>query len=149
MKKQFLRGKIELFMISKKCKYAIKALLYLADHQSEGRSIFSSEIAEQENIPKKFLETILRELRNFQFVQSKRGKAGGYKLLKEPKDINLADLMRAVDGPIAMLPCVSLNYYANCEECDEKICKIKPVFEEVRDKTLKILNATTIDKMAR
>ncbi|MDA8699320.1 Rrf2 family transcriptional regulator [Flavobacteriaceae bacterium] len=136
-------------MISKKCKYAIKALLYLADHQSEGRSIFSSEIAEQENIPKKFLETILRELRNFQFVQSKRGKAGGYKLLKEPKDINLADLMRAVDGPIAMLPCVSLNYYANCEECDEKICKIKPVFEEVRDKTLKILNATTIDKMAR
>ncbi|MDB4643858.1 Rrf2 family transcriptional regulator [Flavobacteriaceae bacterium] len=135
-------------MISKKCKYAIKALLYLADHQSEGRSIFSSEIAEQENIPKKFLETILRELRNFQFVQSKRGKAGGYKLLKEPKDINLADLMRAVDGPIAMLPCVSLNYYANCEECDEKICKIKPVFEEVRDKTLKILNATTIDKMA-
>jgi Rrf2 family protein len=136
-------------MISKKCKYAIKALLYLADHQSEGRSIFSSEIAEQENIPKKFLETILRELRNFQFIQSKRGKAGGYKLLKEPKDINLADLMRAVDGPIAMLPCVSLNYYANCEECDEKICKIKPVFEEVRDKTLKILNATTIDKMAR
>ena len=136
-------------MISKKCKYAIKALLYLADHQSEGRSIFSSEIAEQENIPKKFLETILRELRNFQFVQSKRGKAGGYKLLKEPKDINLADLMRAVDGPVAMLPCVSLNYYANCEECDEKICKIKPVFEEVRDKTLKILNATTIDKMAR
>jgi len=136
-------------MISKKCKYAIKALLYLADHQSEGRSIFSSEIAEQENIPKKFLETILRELRNFQFVQSKRGKAGGYKLLKEPKDINLADLMRAVDGPIAMLPCVSLNYYANCEECDEKVCKIKPVFEEVRDKTLKILNATTIDKMAR
>lgn len=136
-------------MISKKCKYAIKALLYLADHQSEGRSIFSSEIAEQENIPKKFLETILRELRNFQFVQSKRGKAGGYKLLKEPKDINLAGLMRAVDGPIAMLPCVSLNYYANCEECDEKVCKIKPVFEEVRDKTLKILNATTIDKMAR
>jgi Rrf2 family protein len=136
-------------MISKKCKYAIKALLYLADHQSEGRSIFSSEIAEQENIPKKFLETILRELRNFQFVQSKRGKAGGYKLLKEPKDINLADLMRAVDGPIAMLPCVSLNYYANCEECDEKVCKIKPVFEEVRDKTLKILNTTTIDKMAR
>jgi Rrf2 family protein len=136
-------------MISKKCKYAIKALLYLADHQSEGRSIFSSEIEEQENIPKKFLETILRELRNFQFVQSKRGKAGGYKLLKEPKDINLADLMRAVDGPIAMLPCVSLNYYANCEECDEKVCKIKPVFEEVRDKTLKILNTTTIDKMAR
>jgi Rrf2 family protein len=136
-------------MISKKCKYAIKALLYLADHQSEGRSIFSSEIAEQENIPKKFLETILRELRNFQFIQSKRGKAGGYKLLKEPKDINLADLMRAVDGPIAMLPCVSLNYYANCEECDEKVCKIKPVFEEVRDKTLKILNTTTIDKMAR
>ena len=134
-------------MISKKCKYAIKALLYLADHQEDDRSIFSSEIAEQELIPKKFLETILRELRNFQFVQSKRGKTGGYKLLKDPKEINLADLMRAIDGPIAMLPCVSLNYYANCEECDEKICQIKPVFEEVRDQTLKILNSTSIDSM--
>jgi Rrf2 family protein len=134
-------------MISKKCKYAIKALLYLADHQSEDRSIFSSEIAEQEKIPKKFLETILRELRNFKLLQSQRGKTGGYRLLKEPKDIFLAELIRQVDGPIAMLPCVSLNYYASCEECDEENCKIKSVFEQVRDKTLKVLTSTSIDSM--
>ena len=122
-------------------------MLYLADHQSEDRSIFSSEIAEQEKIPKKFLETILRELRNFKLLQSQRGKTGGYRLLKDPKDIFLAELIRLVDGPIAMLPCVSLNYYASCEECDEENCKIKSVFEQVRDKTLKVLTSTSIDSM--
>ena len=130
-------------MISKKCKYAIKALLYLADNQSEERSIFSTEIAEKEKIPQKFLETILRELRNFQLLQSKRG----YKLLKKPSEIKLAELMRMMDGPIALLPCVSLNYYAPCEECDEKSCSIKPVFEKVRDETLSILGNTTIEMM--
>ena len=134
-------------MISKKCKYAIKALLYLSDHQSEGKSIFSSEIAEKEKITKKFLETILRELRNFKLLQSQRGKTGGYRLLKDPKDIYLAELIRLVDGPIAMLPCVSLNYYASCDECHEESCQIKNVFEKVSDKTLKILTTTSIDSM--
>lgn len=134
-------------MISKKCKYAIKALLYLADNQNEKRSIFSTEIAEQESIPQKFLETILRELRNFQLLQSKRGKTGGYRLLKHPSEIKLVDLMRMMDGPVALLPCVSLNYYAPCEECDERTCTIKPVFEKVRDQTLEILSNTTIETM--
>jgi len=134
-------------MISKKCKYAIKALLYLADRQSEDRAIFSSEIAENERIPKKFLETILRELRNFQLLQSQRGKTGGYRLLKQPKDINLAELMRLMDGPIALLPCVSLNYYASCEECDEATCQIKPVFEKIRDETLDVLYGATVESM--
>lgn len=134
-------------MISKKCKYAIKALLYLADNQSEVRSIFSTEIAENENIPQKFLETILRELRNFQLLQSKRGKTGGYKLLKKPSEIKLAELMRMMDGPIALLPCVSLNYYASCDECNETTCTIKPVFEKVRDQTLSILGNTSIEMM--
>lgn len=134
-------------MISKKCKYAIKALLYLADNQSEKRSIFSTEIAENENIPQKFLETILRELRNFQLLQSKRGKTGGYRLLKKPSEIKLAELMRMMDGPIALLPCVSLNYYASCDECNETTCTIKPVFEKVRDQTLSILGNTSIEMM--
>lgn len=134
-------------MISKKCKYAIKALLYLADNQSDDRSIFSTEIAEKEKIPQKFLETILREMRNFQLLQSKRGKFGGYRLLRKPSEIKLADLMRMMDGPIALLPCVSLNYYAPCDECNEKVCTIKPVFEKVRDETLSILGNTTIEMM--
>ena len=134
-------------MISKKCKYAIKSLLYLADFQEDDRSIFSTEIAEKENIPQKFLETILRELRNFQILQSRRGKTGGYRLIKQPNEIKLTDLMRMMDGPIALLPCVSLNYYASCEECNEKTCTIKPVFEKVRDQTLSILSNTTIESM--
>jgi len=134
-------------MISKKCKYAIKALLYLADHQSDERSVFSSEIAEKENIPKKFLETILRELRNFKLLQSQRGKTGGYRLIKNPDDIYLSELIRMVDGPIAMLPCVSLNYYSSCEECDEENCEIKRVFEKVRDRTLEVLTTTSISSM--
>jgi len=134
-------------MISKKCKYAIKALLYLAAHENEDRAIFSTEIAEKERIPKKFLETILRELRNFQILQSKRGKTGGYRLIKKPDSINLAELIRLMDGPIALLHCVSLNYYASCEECDEQNCQIKGVFEQVRDRTLEVLTATTIDQM--
>ncbi|MDA8850681.1 Rrf2 family transcriptional regulator [Flavobacteriaceae bacterium] len=134
-------------MISKKCKYAIKALLYLADHQSDERSVFSSEIAEKENIPKKFLETILRELRNFKLLQSQRGKTGGYRLIKNPDDIYLSELIRMVDGPIAMLPCVSLNYYASCDECDEENCEIKTVFEKVRDRTLEVLTTTSISSM--
>lgn len=131
-------------MISKKCKYAIKALLYLADHQLDDRAIFSTEIAEKERIPKKFLETILRELRNFQILQSRRGKMGGYRLLKDPNTIKLSDVMRLMDGPIALLPCVSLNYYNSCDECQEDNCTIKGVFEEVRDQTLSILTKTTI-----
>ena len=134
-------------MISKKCKYAIKALLYLTDFQEDDRSIFSTEIAEKENIPQKFLETILRELRNFQILQSRRGKTGGYRLNKQPNEIKLTDLIRMMDGPIALLPCVSLNYYASCEECNEKTCTIKPVFEKVRDQTLSILGNTTIESM--
>jgi|SaaInlLV_10m_DNA_1039704.scaffolds.fasta_scaffold70775_2 Rrf2 family protein len=134
-------------MISKKCKYAIKALLYLSDHERDGKPIFSSEIAEQERIPKKFLETILRELRNFQILQSSRGKTGGYRLLKRPEEIHLSELMRLMDGPIALLPCVSLNYYASCDECDEASCSIKGVFEQVRDRTLEILNSSTIASM--
>lgn len=135
-------------MISKKCKYAIKALLYLAEQQ-EDRSVFSSEIAEKENIPKKFLEAILRDLRNFQLVQSRRGAHGGYRLLKKPEDITLVELMRVMDGPIALLPCVSLNYYHSCEECDEANCTIKPAFEAIRDQTLAILKQTTIASMRR
>ncbi len=134
-------------MISKKCKYAIKALLYLAAHQEDSRPIFSAEIAEQEKIPKKFLETILRELRNLQLLQSRRGKMGGYRLIKDPEAIKLSDLIRFMDGPIALLPCVSLNYYTSCEECQEESCTIKGVFEQVRDQTLTILSQTSIASM--
>ena len=135
-------------MISKKCKYAIKAIQYIAKNESQGKPIFASEIAEQEGIPKKFLESILLDLRNNGILASRRGKHGGYILLKRPVEINFTDIIRIMDGPIAMLPCVSLNYYSPCFECkDEETCAIKMVFEKVRDCTLEVLTKSTFDKM--
>lgn len=134
-------------MITQKCKYAIKAILHIARHNNEEKLVFASEIAEQEQIPKKFLETILRDLRNHGIISSKRGKFGGYHLLKKPEEISFTEIIRIVDGPIAMLPCVSLNYYTQCEDCNEKNCQVKNVFEKVRDATLQVLNNSTIDKL--
>lgn len=135
-------------MISKKCKYAIKAILYIARNEQQNKAIFSSEIAENEGIPKKFLESILLDLRNNGILRSRRGKNGGYSMLKRPEEINFTEIIRIMDGPIAMLPCVSLNYYSPCLECkDEETCVIRNVFEKVRDATLDVLNNSSFEKM--
>jgi Rrf2 family protein len=134
-------------MITQKCKYAIKAILHIAKHQNEEKLVFASEIAEQEQIPKKFLETILRDLRNHGIISSRRGKFGGYHLLKKPEEITFTEIIRIVDGPIAMLPCVSLNYYTKCDDCNEEICQIKNVFEKVRNVTLDVLNNSSVSKL--
>lgn len=131
-------------MLSKKTKYAIRALISLGErYQKEPVNI--SFIAENEKIPKKFLEQILLELRNAGFLYSKKGAGGGYSLLKDPTEINLVQVMRITGGPIAQLPCVSLNFYQRCEECkDEDTCGIRDTFRDVRDATLKILLETSI-----
>ena len=135
-------------MVSKKCKYAIKAILYIARNEADDRSIFASEIAKNENIPQKFLESILRELCNQRILVSKRGRYGGYRLLKQPSEISFTEVMRIMDGPIALMPCVSLNYYTPCEECNqEEECVIRQVFLQVRNATLDIFNGATIDKL--
>jgi Rrf2 family protein len=136
-------------MLSKKCKYAIHALVYLAERFQDG-PVHIQEIAEHERIPKKFLEAILLELRNAKILHSKKGKGGGYYLYKKPEDVALIDVVRLMDGAIAMLPCVSLNYYEPCEECrDEKICGIRDAFLLVRDETLKILSETNLAKIVK
>lgn len=131
-------------MLSKKCKYAIHALVYLATRYQEG-PIHIQEIADNRHIPKKFLEAILLELRNAKILHSKKGKGGGYYLYKNPADVNLMEVIRLMDGAIAMLPCVSLNYYEPCEECvNEKNCGIRDSFIGVRDETLRILSQSTL-----
>jgi Rrf2 family protein len=131
-------------MLSKKAKYAINALVYLAKRQGEG-PIRISEIAEREHIPQKFLEAILLELRKGGLLTSRKGRSGGYTLLQSPDDINLAQVMRLIDGPIASLPCVSFRYYEKCEECkDEQTCGIRKVFFELRDESVKILIKSTL-----
>lgn len=136
-------------MLSKKCKYAIHALVYLAEKYQQG-PVQISEIAEKRHIPKKFLEAILLELRNAKVLHSKKGKGGGYYLHQKPSDVNLMEVIRLMDGAIAMLPCVSLNYYEKCEECrNEKTCGIRDAFINVRDETLAILGGSTLDKILK
>jgi Rrf2 family protein len=137
-------------MLSKKTKYAIKALVVLGKHADQP-PMQIQKISDEERIPKKFLEQILLDLRNAGFLYSKKGAGGGYSLNKDPKDIYLVQIMRITDGPIAMVPCASLNFYHKCEECkDEKTCGIRNVFVDVRDATLKILSETSVaDIIAR
>ncbi|WP_343534212.1 Rrf2 family transcriptional regulator [Pedobacter sp.] len=131
-------------MLSKKTKYAIKALVALGKNMNQP-PMQISKIAEEEHIPKKFLEQILLDLRNAGFLYSKKGAGGGYSLNKNPEDIYLVQILRLTDGPVAMLPCASLNFYHKCDECtDEVTCGIRSAFIDVRDATLKILGETSI-----
>lgn len=131
-------------MLSKKTKYGLKALIYIAK-QDRAEPVLISDISEIEVIPKKFLEAILLDLKKFGILGSKKGKGGGYYLLKDPETVTVATLIRVLDGPIAMLPCVSLNYYERCDDCpDEKVCALNHFMAEVRDNTLKLLQDKTL-----
>lgn len=134
-------------MLSKKTKYGLKALSYISG-KGIGTPTLISEIAEEKNIPRKFLEAILLQLKNNGFLGSKKGKGGGYYLLKDPEDITLAALIRVLEGPIAMLPCVSLNFYEKCEDCiSEEVCSLNGLMSEVRDKTLGILESKKLSDL--
>ena len=127
-------------MLSKKTKYGIKALIYLSKYEDK-IPVQIEAISKSENISRKFLESILLTLRKNGFLGSKKGKGGGYYLIKEPKEIKMSSIMRVLDGPIAMVPCVSLNFYEKCEDCpDENTCAVHNLMVEVRDSTLKIFN---------
>jgi len=128
-----------------KTKYGLKALSYLA-RQEFSVPVLISEISESENISKKFLESILLTLKKNGVLASKKGKGGGYYLLKRPNQIKISTVIRVLEGPIAMLPCVSLNYYEKCDDCDnEEKCSLNRLMVEVRDNTLKILENKTLE----
>lgn len=136
-------------MLSKKTQYALKALTFMAERKKDG-PILIAEIAKKKKIPLKFLENILLELRKAGLLESKKGKGGGYFFKVDPKDIPLAQVMRLIEGPIALLPCVSLNFYQKCKDCDEKKCGLNRVMKLVRDNTLEILeNKTVADLIAK
>ncbi|OMP31533.1 MULTISPECIES: Rrf2 family transcriptional regulator [Mangrovimonas] len=127
-------------MLSKKTKYGLKALTFLA-RQENFSPVQIGVISQHENISQKFLESILLTLRKNGFLGSKKGKGGGYYLLRDPKDIKMSAVMRILEGPIAMVPCVSLNFYEKCEDCpNEKTCSVHKLMMEVRDSTLNIFN---------
>jgi len=131
-------------MLSKKTKYGLKALTFIA--RSVGDSpVQVSEIAKSEQIPQKFLESILLTLRKSGVLGSKKGKHGGYYLRKEPSEILMTEVMRVLEGPIAMVPCVSLNFYEKCDDCpNENLCSVNKLMIQVRDSTLKVFRNTTL-----
>ncbi len=115
-------------------------MTYLA-RQKNNQPVQIGVISKSENISQKFLESILLTLRKNGFLGSKKGKGGGYYLLKAPKDIKMSAVMRILEGPIAMVPCVSLNFYETCDDCpDENLCAVHNLMIEVRDSTLNIFN---------
>ena len=136
-------------MLSKKTKYGLKALTYIARSESEN-PVRVGEIAQSEQIPQKFLEGILLTLRKSGVLGSKKGKHGGYYLRSEPSEIKMTDVMRVLEGPIAMVPCVSLNYYEKCDDCpDENLCSVHKLMIEVRDSTLKVFRNKTLADLSR
>ena len=131
-------------MLSQKTKYALQALAYLSQQWEDNSLVLIGTIAKEKNIPIKFLEAILCELRNHDVLISVRGRSGGYRLAEAPRKITLARVIRIVDGPIALLSCVSLNFYKECENCDRKTCGINPVMAEARDAILRVLEKRTL-----
>jgi Rrf2 family protein len=134
-------------MLSKKTQYALQALSYMAAKNSE-EPILIAEISTEKHIPLKFLENILLELKKAGFLNSKKGKHGGYFFAQSPNKIKLASIFRTIEGPIALLPCVSLNFYQKCDDCNEKKCGINRVMIEVRDNTLAVLDKRTVADLA-
>ncbi len=130
-------------MLSKKTQYAFRALSYLAENFGKGPVLISC-ISSEKNIPLKFLENILNELKKANLLESKKGKGGGYSLKISPKNISLATVIRVINGPIALLPCVSLNFYEKCADCNEQHCGLRKMMTITRDATLKILEKKTL-----
>lgn len=136
-------------MLSHKTKYALKALLYLAQQDTNHISK-TIDISEAANIPKKFLEQILLDLKRGHLVGSKQGKFGGYYLLKSKEDITLAEIHRLFDGAIALLPCASLNFYERCSDCiSEEDCLLRHGLIAIRDETLKAMQGITIASLVK
>jgi len=117
-------------MITQKTKYALKALMVLADEKAQdGEALRIETIAERSGAPKRFLEHILLDLKRAGLIGSRRGRNGGYELIKEARSVSLAEVLRLIDGPLAPLPCLSRKAYQRCEDCvDEETCRIRAVF---------------------
>ena len=131
-------------MLSKKAQYSILALVKLAKAYNAG-PVLINNISKSERIPKKFLESILFDLKQLGILASKKGKGGGYYLIKSPAEINLADIIRHIDGAIALIPCVTYKYYQPCQHCkDEVTCGIRSVVKDIRDETVNLLKKITL-----
>jgi Rrf2 family protein len=134
-------------MLTKKAKYGLKALVHLAGIDP-GQTALVADIAGANQIPKKFLDAILSELRNAGFVYSKKGKGGGYALARPPEEIAVGNVIRALDGPLAPIQCASKTVYRRCDDCaDEKSCAVRLVMLRARDAIASVLDKTSLAQM--
>lgn len=133
-------------MLTAKGKYGLKALVHLA-HYPMGELALVSDIAMANNIPKKFLDAILSDLRNAGFVQSRKGKGGGYRLARPPEEIKIGSVVRVLDGPLAPIPCASHTRYEPCDDCDIATCQVRHMMLNVRNAIAEVLDSTTLAQM--
>jgi Rrf2 family protein len=130
-------------VLSQRGRYALKAMINLARSDGSARQV--SAIALEENIPRKFLEAIMSDLRKAALVDSARGKTGGYRLARPADLITFAEVIRITDGPLALIPCASPNFYRRCADCeDEATCILRRVMARVRNEVSEILDRTTL-----
>src|SRR5580698_4530696 len=130
--------------LSRKARYALRALYALSADDARG-PVLIADLSDRENIPHKFLEAILLELKNAGLLKSKKGKGGGYSLARSPDRITMGEVIRIIDGPLAPIPCVSERAFVRCEECvDETTCGTRQVMKKVRDAIAAILDGTTL-----
>ncbi len=136
-------------MLTKKGKYGLKALLHLA-RLGPGETAFGADIADANNLPKKFLDTIMVELRNDGLVRSKKGPGGGYALARPARDISIGQIVRLLDGPLAPIRCASRSAYRACDDCVSVAqCGVRIAMLEVRDAMAAVLDNTSLEEMAR
>jgi Rrf2 family protein len=134
--------------LSVRGEYALRALIVLGlDYIEDDSVVRIQQISERQNIPKRFLEQILNDLKSGGVVESKRGVAGGYRLRRPPEKITLAEVVRYIEGPLAPVSCVSERFYEKCSCPNEEKCGIRGVMKEVRDAIVKILEAVTVAQL--
>ena len=135
-------------MISQKTRYALRSLLYLVE-AGGGAPVQLARIAETQSVPRKYLELIMLELKKAGLVTSVRGPSGGYRLATPPDQVSFGDVIRVMDGPIALVPCASVHFYATCGDChDEATCAIRKVLAQVRESSAGILEGTSLAEAA-
>jgi Rrf2 family protein len=131
-------------MLAQKTRYALRSLLYLAEEGGPG-PVQLARIAETQRVPPKYLELIMLDLKRAGFVRSTRGPKGGYVLARDPADISFGEIVRVTEGPIALVPCASVNFYQKCGDChDEATCAIRRAFALVRDQSAKLLDGISL-----
>jgi Rrf2 family protein len=132
-------------VLTSRAKYALRATMVLAELKPENGWTSAAELAESAAVPRKFLEAILTELREEGLVESRRGPAGGHRLISQPADVTAADVIRAIDGPLAMTPCASETAFRACDDCAEiTTCRLRHLMRQARDSVAAVLEACTL-----